>query len=57
MSDDKSSEGDSPQTERTKSHQEIVVMEKLEKGEDNVFNIIRSNKRANNTPLRTYIPL
>lgn len=36
--------------ERPKSHQEIVVMEKLEKGEDNVFNIIR-NKRANNQPL------
>jgi len=37
--------------ERVKSHQEIVVMEKLEKGEENVFNIIR-NKRHNNQPLR-----
>jgi len=36
--------------ERPKTHQEIVVMEKLEKGEDNVFNIIR-NKRMNNQPL------
>jgi len=37
--------------ERVKSHQEIVVMEKLEKGEENLFNIIRSSKRHNNQPL------
>jgi len=37
--------------ERVKSHQEIVVMEKLEKGEENLFNIIRGNKRLNVQPL------
>ena len=41
---DKSSE-ESPQ-DKSKSHQEIVVIEKLEKGEENLFNIIRS-KRMN----------
>jgi hypothetical protein len=45
---EKSSE-DSPK-ERGKNHQENVVMEKLEKGGDNVFNIIRG-KRQNNSPL------
>jgi hypothetical protein len=45
---DKSSEP-SPR-ERVKSHQEMVVMEKLEKGEDNLFNIIRP-KRQNPHPL------
>ena len=32
--------------DRIKSHQEIVVMEKLEKGEENVFNIIRNKRQA-----------
>jgi len=41
---DKSSEIDS--ADRVKSHQEIVVMEKLEKGQENLFNIIRP-KRLN----------
>jgi len=33
--------------ERSKNHQENVVMEKLEKGEDNMFTIVRSSKRSN----------
>jgi len=33
--------------DQNQTHQEMVVMEKLEKGEDNVFNIVRSKK--NNT--------
>lgn len=46
---DKSS--DISRGERTKTHQESVVMEKLEKGEENMFNIIRSSKRTNIHPL------
>jgi len=46
---DKSS--DISRGERTKNHQESVVMEKLEKGEENLFNIIRSSKRSNIHPL------
>ena len=43
---DKSSEISSK--ERTKSHQEIVIMEKLEKGEENLFNIIRGKRQHAN---------
>jgi len=32
--------------EQNQSHQEMVVMDKLEKGEDNVFNIVRNNKKS-----------
>jgi len=41
------SSNDTSCKDKNKSHQEMVVMEKLEKGEDNVFNIVRSNKRPN----------
>jgi len=32
--------------EQGQTHQEMVVMEKLEKGEENVFNIVRSKKKS-----------
>jgi len=44
------SSNDTSCKDKSKNHQEMVVMEKLEKGEDNVFNIVRSNKRPNFAP-------
>jgi hypothetical protein len=45
---DESMSEDSNETsgkDQNQTHQELVVMEKLEKGEDNVFNIVRSKKK------------